>query len=135
MGTHPIFESDFDCLTELKKMSFNSGLFACLSDPGTCILSCFGWPLLVGKNAEKIGENGVLWAVSSMTPCVNGFLRGQIRKKNGIEGRFLTDLLVHCCCPCCAISQESRHLKSVDYLMDDGDLNRAKSMGADMTRS
>ena len=77
----------------------------------------------------------------------------------GIEGRCLTDVLVHCCCPCCAISQgrtsflkaeklflhawanklttfiESRHLKSVDYLMDDGDLNRAKSMGADMTRS
>ena len=30
---------------------------------------------------------------------------------------------------------EARHLKSVEYLMDDGDLNRAKSMGADMTRS
>lgn len=36
-----------------------------------------------GKNAEKIGENGTLWAVSSMSPCVNGLLRGQIRKKNG----------------------------------------------------
>merc|ERR1712086_950402 len=89
----------------LFKMSFSSGLFACLSDPGICMLSACGWPLLVGKNAEKIGENGVLWAVSSMTPCTNGLLRGQIRKKNGIEGRCLTDVLVHCCCPCCAISQ------------------------------
>ena len=30
---------------------------------------------------------------------------------------------------------EARHLKSVDYLHDDGDLNRAKAASADMTRS
>merc|ERR1712227_770480 len=119
----------------IQKMSFSSGLFACLSDPGTCILSCFGWPLLVGKNAEKIGENGTLWAVSSMSPCVNGLLRGQIRKKNGIEGRYIMDVLAHCFCPCCAIAQEARHLKSVDYLHEDGDFNRAKAATADMTRS
>merc|ERR1712168_890022 len=27
MGTHPIFESDFDCLTELNKMEFGDGLW------------------------------------------------------------------------------------------------------------
>ena len=30
---------------------------------------------------------------------------------------------------------ESRHLQSVDYMMDDGDLNRAKKAGNDVTRS
>ena len=44
-----------------------------------------------GKNAEKIGENGVLWAVSSMTPCTNGLLRGQIRKKNGESSTTYVD--------------------------------------------
>ena len=42
----------------------------------------------LGKNAEKIGENGTLWAVSSMSPCVNGLLRGQIRKKNGKNSTY-----------------------------------------------
>jgi len=27
MGTHPIFESDFDCLTELKKASVSRGVY------------------------------------------------------------------------------------------------------------
>ena len=40
----------------------------------------------IGKNAESLGENPVLWAISSMSPCGAGLLRSQIRKKHGIEG-------------------------------------------------
>ena len=63
--------------------NFSSGLFACLSDPGTCCLAWCGWPFLVGKNAEAIGEDPVLWAMSSFSPVTNSLLRSQIRKKNG----------------------------------------------------
>ena len=109
---------------------FSSGLFACFSDPGTCLLACFGFPFLaevftkswksasnlelhetlktfqVGKNAESVGENPALWALSSCSPCVTSLLRNKIRKTKKIEGRYLTDLLIHFCCFCCALSQE-----------------------------
>ena len=62
---------------------FSSGLFACLSDPGVLLLSCCGPPLLIGKNAEAIGENPTLWALTSFSPVTNALLRNQIRKKQG----------------------------------------------------
>ena len=62
---------------------FSSGLFACLSDPGSLILACCGTPLIVGKNAEAIGENPVLWALTSFSPVTNALLRNTIRKEKG----------------------------------------------------
>ena len=76
-------------------MSFNASIFGCCSDPGALILSCFGMPLVTGKNAEAIGENGTLWALSTMAPCSRAFLRAQIRKKEGISGKSLFDLKLH----------------------------------------
>ena len=31
-------------------------------------------PLLFGKNAESIGENGVLWALTACNPCTGSLL-------------------------------------------------------------
>ena len=42
----------------------------------------------LGKNAEAIGENGTLWALSIAAPCTRAFLRSQIRKKEGIDGEI-----------------------------------------------
>ena len=43
---------------------------------------------IIGKNAEAIGENGTLWALSIAAPCTRAFLRSQIRKKEGIDGSY-----------------------------------------------
>lgn len=67
-------------------MSFSTSILGCCTDPGNFILSWFGLPLVTGKNAEAIGENGTLWALSTFTPCSRAFLRAQIRKNQGIDG-------------------------------------------------
>ena len=36
-----------------------------------------------GKNAEAIGEDGTLWALSAWSCCTNSLLRSNIRKKQG----------------------------------------------------
>ena len=64
-------------------------MFGCMRDPGTLILSAFGMPLVTGKNAEAIGEDKLLWAMSTLTPCSRAFLRSQIRKKEDISGELL----------------------------------------------
>ena len=35
-------------------------------------------------------------------------MRGKIREQKGIEGTCIKDLLMHLCCPCCALVQEAR---------------------------
>ena len=73
----------------------------------------------IGKNAEAIGEDGTFWAVVSWSPCAAALLRGQIRKKKGIEGKLWQDLLCYCCLPCCTAGQEALELESVNYLLED----------------
>ena len=69
-------------------MPFSTSILGCCSDPGNFILSWFGMPLVTGKNAEAVGENGTLWALSTFSPCSRAFLRAQIRKNQGIDGKF-----------------------------------------------
>ena len=38
-------------------------------------------------------------------------------------------------CGCCAITQEARHLKSVEELLDDDDMKAAREKGEKMQRS
>jgi len=114
---------------------WSTGLFGCFADPGSFCLAMCGWPFLVGKNAEAIGEDGTLWALSAWSCCTNSLLRNQIRKKQGIEGRFAFDFLIHFFCGCCAIAQEARHLKSVEALLDDEDINKTKEISKDAART
>lgn len=114
---------------------WKTGLFGCFTNPAICCLTMCGPALLFGKNAEAIGENGVLWAIAMCSPCVAALLRTQIRKKKGIDGGFFLDLALYCCCPCCALGQETMELQAVDYLFDDGDLNKVNDQGKSMTRT
>ena len=98
---------------------WNTGLFGCFSNPAVCCLTMVAPVLLIGKNAEAIGEDGGLWAiVASMTPCGSAWIRTAIRKKRDIDGGFFGDFAVSICCPCCSIAQETIELKSVDYLFE-----------------
>merc|ERR1712235_138316 len=122
---------------QLRKMGgdWSTGLFGCFADPGSFCMAICGWPFLVGKNAEAIGEDGTLWALSAWSCCTNSLLRTNIRKKQGIEGRFAIDFLLHCFCGCCAIAQEARHLKSIEKYMDGPDMQKVKDVSEDAARS
>jgi len=57
MGTHPIFESDFDCLTECRLFS----LVICRMTPGSVILKIFS------ENMEKSNKSGSEIGSASLT--------------------------------------------------------------------
>merc|ERR1712187_346376 len=125
MGTHT---KKLKRKRETKMGQFSTGLFGCLTDPMTTALTCFVAPFVIAKNAEAIGENGLLWGLTCCC-CTNALLRTQIRKKEGIEGRFATDFLLHVFCGCCAITQEARQLKSIEKYLDDDDMKAARAKG------
>lgn len=95
------------------------GLFGCFSNFSLSVLACCAMPLVIGKNAEAVGEpNSVLWVIAVLSSgCIAAaLLRGLIRKKKGIEGSFWVDVGIWCCCGCCAICQEAAETGSIDYL-------------------
>ncbi|KAI9330288.1 PLAC8 family-domain-containing protein [Obelidium mucronatum] len=97
------------------------GLFGCLEDPLTCALSvCF--PCVVfGQNTEKITGTSFFTPCcmyTCVTLCTFGVLlpfytfgtRGSLRSKYHINGDACADLMIHCCCHWCALTQESREI-------------------------
>jgi len=54
MGTHPIFESDFDCLTEMGSRKAASAVGAAVLSGVTCY---FGATRLLGDPREKARES------------------------------------------------------------------------------
>ncbi|XP_065660449.1 uncharacterized protein LOC136084338 [Hydra vulgaris] len=94
---------------------FSKKIFGFFNDLNTCLITCFIPCLTAGKNAEFVGENCLLYGCLSMT-CVGFFTdaltREKIRKKYRIDGSFLKDIACHCCCPCCALIQESMEIQA-----------------------
>ncbi|XP_076820347.1 uncharacterized protein LOC143465765 [Clavelina lepadiformis] len=98
--------------------TFNQGLCGCFDNSSLCILTFCAFPFVVGKNAESVKENPVLWAIGyQMAPCiVGGYLRSLVRKQSGIDGSFGNDCCMHCLFPCCAVTQEAAQTKACHYL-------------------
>merc|ERR1711933_160400 len=71
MGTHPIFESDFDCLTE--KMCGIAGLACCITSQAASCL-CSACPTCRNSTSAKIMYSLFLLigAIVSMIMCSNG---------------------------------------------------------------
>lgn len=92
---------------------WSTGLFSCFSDITICLISWFIPCYQVGKNAEAVGENCILYGLLyAFVPCIVGMLiRGKIRESKGIEGSTIIDLLLHWACGGCAVSQEARELQ------------------------
>ncbi len=92
---------------------FSSGLFGCFDDPRLCVVTFFVPCYTMGRNAEDLGEDcmliGLLACVGiNMSPIV----RNRLRAKYDLEGSMLTDTLLHMFLPCCALTQEARHIQS-----------------------
>lgn len=93
------------------------GLFGCFDNFGVCIITYFAPCYTAGKNAEAVGDNCVLCGLVLLVPIANIIFPAQIRQKirteKDIEGTFVSDLLMHFCCACCAIVQEAQELGSI----------------------
>lgn len=101
-------------------MVWKQPLFGCFGNAGLCIVSCCTAPVSIAKNATAVNEeHPIAWVFAVMgAPCVAGaLLRGQIRKQKGLEGSFWSDAGIWLCCSCCALSQESAELETMDYLV------------------
>merc|ERR1712025_1478301 len=71
MGTHPIFESDFDCLTEIGFNAKMSRKRPVQND----FNSLFGMPINIKKQKQKVSE------ISCSTEKTNGTSNGTSKKK------------------------------------------------------
>eukprot|EP00013_Stygamoeba_regulata_P013702 CAMPEP_0177683136 /NCGR_PEP_ID=MMETSP0447-20121125/31628_1 /TAXON_ID=0 /ORGANISM="Stygamoeba regulata, Strain BSH-02190019" /LENGTH=348 /DNA_ID=CAMNT_0019192679 /DNA_START=239 /DNA_END=1285 /DNA_ORIENTATION=- len=102
---------------------FNEGLFDCVNDPTSCCLAatcCTG--SVIGAVAHELhGHNacavGCLWSLlQCFTLCGNAFLgayyRSHLRARYNIPGNIINDCLLHTVCPCCAVTQEYREMRS-----------------------
>merc|ERR1711970_1192153 len=83
MGTHPIFESDFDCLTEIKKMSLAGTWKKVKVDNGLA----FG--KAIGASDEQLAKQAK--ATSTVTYEINGnAMKTENSAVIGQEGEFDT---------------------------------------------
>lgn len=94
---------------------FQNGILGCFEDCGTCLITYFCPCVTAGRNAEAVGENCVLCGFLTLLGPIGivsrGKVREKIREKYGIAGSLINDLICHCCCPLCALVQESQELR------------------------
>ncbi|PRP88782.1 hypothetical protein PROFUN_00250 [Planoprotostelium fungivorum] len=111
---------------------WSSGICECSEDWSIFLTSLFCCPCQLAKN-RAISKDEPL----SVTSCLSVWLctcceypiyystmtridfapktRGVIRKRYGIHGSLQTDCIAICCCPWCAVAQETRELKLHGY--------------------
>ncbi|PAA58301.1 hypothetical protein BOX15_Mlig001673g3 [Macrostomum lignano] len=94
---------------------FKHGLCGCFDDFGLCIVTYLVPCYTFGKNAEAVQESCLLCGIGYLfvSPCLGAIVRGKIREKQGIPGRFVSDLLAHLCCPLCALMQDAQEVKAM----------------------
>lgn len=96
---------------------FQHSLFGCFDNCGVCIISYIVPCYAHGRIAEKVGEPCLLCGITQIIPLANFFFRAQIRGKvrddKGIDGGFIGDLIMGCCCYCCTIVQEAQEMQAI----------------------
>lgn len=92
-------------------------LCGCFGNYAVCwITTCMHY-YTAGKVAETTGRPCILYGLMyTFLPCVAGcIVRGDIRKRKGIDGAPVMDCLCHCCCSICALIQEARETGAIGY--------------------
>ncbi|XP_027152860.1 protein PLANT CADMIUM RESISTANCE 2-like [Coffea eugenioides] len=111
--------------------NWSTGLCGCCSDCSTCCLTCWLPCVTFGQVAEIVdkgstpcvvsaGLYGLLCYFSGCGCIYSGFYRNRMRRQYMLPESPCPDFLVHCCCECCALCQEHRHLKSQGFDMSLG---------------
>lgn len=93
---------------------FQNGLFSCFNDIPLCLTTYCAPCYTFGKTAESVGEDCLMCGVVTFVPLANLYfftkIRGQVRDKKGIDGSFINDLLLTCCCGLCSLVQEAQEM-------------------------
>ncbi|KAF7314365.1 hypothetical protein MKEN_00909200 [Mycena kentingensis (nom. inval.)] len=111
---------------------WSHGVFDCLADPLTCVVSWFLPCVTYGRNRARynaLEQNGtvsndpmegvisnetIMYGVAQCFGC-GGLIgmggRAQTRGRYSIKGDGATDCLLACCCAPCSLTQESRELE------------------------
>ena len=95
-------------------------LFGCFDNFGLCIVTFFAPCFTLGKNAESVGENCVLFGLSEIVGlgcCAQLYIRGKIREKHNIAGDLLGDVGIVFCCSPCALCQEGMEMEVMGQSM------------------
>ena len=116
-------------LTRIKMSGqWQNSIFGCFGDCTTCkmlqnpllwfIFFCTGLLSFIcpciqfGRNAEAVGENCLMYALSQFVPILDLYcrtvVRGKIRQQKAIDGSCLNDLICHFFCEACALAQEAQ---------------------------
>ncbi|KAJ7784566.1 PLAC8-domain-containing protein [Mycena metata] len=110
---------------------WSNGVFDCLSDPLTCVVSWFFPCVSYGRNRARyqaleqgavskdpmegiISNESIIYGVAHCFGC-GGFIgmggRGLTRGRYSIRGDTATDFALACCCGPCSLTQESREIE------------------------
>uniref|UniRef100_A0A7S0ME34 Uncharacterized protein n=3 Tax=Cryptomonas curvata TaxID=233186 RepID=A0A7S0ME34_9CRYP len=108
---------------------WSSGLFDCCVDIPAILLVSLCFCLAYGVVKKKTGHSKLghcICGLMCLNPIVNGCQnRGFLRAKYGIQSgqmdNFVSDFLVWLVFPCCALSQELRHVKKFPILVNASD--------------
>ncbi|XP_004210815.2 uncharacterized protein LOC101236691 [Hydra vulgaris] len=96
---------------------FKNGFCICCNDFGITVIAYCAPAIIVGKNAEQVGDNCLIYGCLG-TSCIGVFIRAmireKIRKKFGIPGSLCKDLCLHWYCCYCSLIQEAHILRSND---------------------
>ena len=87
-----------------------SFLTGCFSNPVTCLLTYFFFPVPYGQAMEQANISScIMGALISCVPVLDCFClakaREEVREKNNISGSFFGDLIVSMLCPFCTVIQ------------------------------
>jgi len=94
---------------------WDSSLFNCFADIGTCILAMFLPCIPYAQNADEAGNCGCIPAlISFFVPILDLYVladtRRHVREKHNISGSFIGDCFASILCPCCVIIQTKNQL-------------------------
>mmetsp|Transcript_14718 Transcript_14718/g.16342 ORF Transcript_14718/g.16342 Transcript_14718/m.16342 type:complete len:100 (-) Transcript_14718:77-376(-) len=88
---------------------FSNGLFGCMSDFGTCIITCFLPCYTAANNKATIDERECTFCDFICTPNIYQ-TRNSIRAKYGYEFNPLMDCLTTWICQLCSICQHAAEI-------------------------
>ena len=93
---------------------WSTGLCSCLNDIPLCLTGYCAPCYVFGKTAEAVGDDCLMCGLVTFVPLANLWfftqIRGKIREQKGIDGSFVNDLLMTCCCGLCSLIQGAQEV-------------------------
>ncbi|XP_031558041.1 cell number regulator 2-like [Actinia tenebrosa] len=93
---------------------WSNGLCGCFNDVPLCLTTFCAPCYTFGKTAETVGDDCLMCGIATFVPLANIWfatqIRGKVRDQKGIQGSFVHDLAMVCCCSLCSLMQEAQEM-------------------------